>query len=521
MSSPNSHRSASGAGWDEKHTIGTYESLLPDKKMRGFSWLNPLVLWRSRNDIIAGRFGDPTDDVRRRWVAGQLARGVDPSFTVSLPGLESFIVLGDTGEGDRSQYAVVPGLLKEGVDTSLMIIASDVIYPVGSVNDYHLKFFRPYQAYPAPIYAVPGNHDWYDGLGGFMRIFCDATGQPAPRWRGLSGLPARLLWRKPAVADEAELAAGRALRAAPGQQSTLPGPYWAIDTPALRIVGIDTGIEGDIDGDQAEWLRRVSADAKPKLLITGKPLVVDNQRHPGTIKDGRDGRGRGAGPRRTVDDIVTDPACNYVAVIGGDIHNYQRYPIDVGGGRTIQYIVSGGGGAFMAATHVIPKATIVDEKDFICYPLRGDSLVLYSRLYGRRLHMRWFFDLTYEQAAAAIARRLGLTPTRPEARDVRASPRARLVAALLGVPGQAGTATRWFRLPVRKVYHRLFSSSSDSDRPPFFKSFLRIDLTGDALRIRCFAATGWLEHEQRPPVEDEVTIPLGTSREKELSDSGA
>jgi hypothetical protein len=521
MSSPSSHRSASGAGWDQEHRLGTYESLLPDRKTRKFSWLNPVVLWRSRNDIVAGRFGDPADDVRRHWVAGQVARGAGPDFTISLPDLESFIVLGDPGEGDRSQYAVVPGLLKEGAGTSLMIIASDVIYPVGSVNDYPLKFFRPYQDYPAPIYAVPGNHDWYDGLGGFMRVFCDATGQPTPKWRGPAGRLAGLLWRKPAVADEAALAAGRALRSAPGQQATLPGPYWAIDTPALRIVGIDTGIEGDIDGDQGEWLRRVSAGGKPKLLITGKPLVVDNERHPGTIHSGPAKDGRPAGSRATVDEIVTDPACNYVAVIGGDIHNYQRYPLDVGGGRTVQYIVSGGGGAFMAATHVIPKVTVVDEDDFTCYPLRGDSLAFYSRLYGRRLHMRWFFDLTYEEAAAAIARRLDLTPTRREAQDVRPSLRARIVAALLGVPGQGGTATRWFRLPVRRAYHRLFSSSSDSDRPPFFKSFLRVDVTPGALRIRCFGATGWLEHERHPPVEDEVTIPLGTSRSRELSDSGA
>jgi hypothetical protein len=28
------------------------------------------------------------------------------------------------------------------------------------------------------------------------------------------------------------------------------------------------------------------------------------------------------------------------------------------------------------------------------------------------------------------------------------------------------------------------------------------------LRIRCFAATGCAEHEQNPPAEDEVSIPL-------------
>ncbi|MEV5315884.1 metallophosphoesterase, partial [Streptomyces sp. NPDC052610] len=44
--------------------------------------------------------------------------------------------------------------------------------------------------------------------------------------------------------------------------------------------------------------------------------------------------------------------------------------------------------------------------------------------------------------------------------------------------------------------------------PPFFKSFLRIDVTPDALRLRCHAATGNLAQELDPPVEDEVTIPL-------------
>jgi hypothetical protein len=44
--------------------------------------------------------------------------------------------------------------------------------------------------------------------------------------------------------------------------------------------------------------------------------------------------------------------------------------------------------------------------------------------------------------------------------------------------------------------------------PPFFKSFLRLDVTPETVRIRCFAATGNRAQEIDPPVEDEVTIPL-------------
>jgi hypothetical protein len=494
---PSSRESVAGAGWQCEEP-GTYTGLMPGR-VRNLSWLNPAVLWRSRNDVLARWFGDPTDDERRRWVDQQLRRGVPPGFTIERddPETFSFMLLGDTGEGDAPQYAVVPGFLKMSEGTRFAIIASDVIYPTGSVNEYDTKFFRPYRDYDAPIYAVPGNHDWYDGLGGFMRVFCGAPPLPPdsrPRlfsaawWR-------RLFWRDPDVTDERRLAEAERLRDRPEQRATQPGPYWVIDAGPLRIVGIDTGILGDIDADQGEWLRRVSAGPKPKILVTGKPIYVDDAYHPGPIEGG------GA-----VDEVVRDPACNYVAAIGGDIHNYQHYPVRVGD-RTIEYVVSGGGGAFMHATHTIPRTQVagVTEEQFRCYPLRGDCLAFYSRLYGRRLRMRRFFELSGEQAAAVVAARLGIPAKRPT--DAPVTWRARLVATLLGVPSSPHRRP-WLRLPVRKIYQRFLSPASASYVPPLFKSFLRLDVTPDLLRIRCFAATGCREHELAPPVEDEITIPL-------------
>lgn len=101
------------------------------------------------------------------------------------PDTFSFLLLGDTGEGDDPQYAVVPGMLKAGAGTRYAVICSDVLYPVGSADEYDTKFFRPYRDYDAPVYAIPGNHDWYDGLNGFMRVFCRAPAlPPAPRPAG-------------------------------------------------------------------------------------------------------------------------------------------------------------------------------------------------------------------------------------------------------------------------------------------------------------------------------------------------
>ena len=74
------------------------------------------------------------------------------------------MILGDPGEGDDSQYHVLRPLYATAGGTAFTYIVSDVIYPAGDVNEYEDKFFWPYRNLPGPIYAIPGNHDWYDGL---------------------------------------------------------------------------------------------------------------------------------------------------------------------------------------------------------------------------------------------------------------------------------------------------------------------------------------------------------------------
>ncbi|MEU6091560.1 metallophosphoesterase [Streptomyces sp. NPDC047085] len=498
--SDSSRDTAQGAGWGSAEP-GAYKQLMPDH-VEKLSWLNPRTLWAARNGVLASWFGDPTGRTRSRWVARRAAAGApaDKVIRREVPDRFSFMVIGDTGEGDDSQYCVVPGFLTASQNTDFAVIASDVIYPVGSADDYGTKFFRPYQDYPAPIYAIPGNHDWYEDLGAFMRVFCADTPpldpEPAPRpltpawWRAV-------LWRRPRPTDEQRLAEARKLRSLPGQQAEQPGPYWAIDAGPVRIVGIDTGLLGTIDAEQGAWLREASRGPKPKILITGSPLYVDGEHHPCAIEGGG-----------TVDDVVRDPEHHYVAAIGGDIHNYQRYPVDVAG-RTIQYVVAGGGGAFMHATHTVPRISVanVTERDFRCYPLRGDSLAFYSRLYARRLGLRRLFTLTEAEATAVIAEYLGIDTGRAPGPDIRVTRRMRLAASLLGAGGDPDRTSR-VRLPVRKLYAKLFSPGSATYSPPFFKSFLRLDVTPEAVRLRCLAATGNRAQELDPPVEDEVIIPF-------------
>lgn len=488
-----SRTSLLGAGWRCKR--GEFTKLLPPA-YTSFSWAQPALLLRARNDWLARVLGDPTNGERRRWVAGLLARYGDPDFTIRTLAERtntSFLVLADTGEGDASQYCLVPGLLQKAPGTTFMFINGDVVYPSGDAADYEDRFYRPYKDYLGPIFAVPGNHDWYDGLNGFMRHFCNAKASDKPRRADETGgiwqrALRRLLWRNPSSTSDRVIEEIKAIRARPEQQAFQPGPYLAIDAGPMLLVAIDTGVLGDIDRDQAAWLRRLSGEVnKPKILLTGKPLYAEGERRPGRIE----------GSKETVDDIIRAPENGYIAAIGGDIHHYERYPVSLEDGRVIQYIVNGGGGAGMQATHKIPRIDLpgVQEADFRCYPLRGDSLSRVSEMYERRLG--WLFGklaIPPDQAAALLTENLDVSPVRKLDSDVVVTPESR--RAFKMVFPSRGRLPR----PVREYLTQFL----DWNDPPMFKSFLRIDASTEEIHIRCFAATGCLVHEGEPPMEDAV-----------------
>ncbi|MDQ4116596.1 MAG: metallophosphoesterase [Actinomycetota bacterium] len=499
------------AGWGVEAT-GRYRELVPSR--RRLNWLSPVPLWISRNDRVAGWLGDPTDATRTAWLQ-RMREHADPRRDLDTRVVDRFAdrdrisvaLLGDPGEGDASQYVVVPVLERVAGDgrTDLAVVVSDVIYPAGGVDTYADHHHRAYSTYPGPIYGVPGNHDWYDDLLGFMAVFCGQppdpgpprVAGPGPAWRRALR---RLVWRRAPKSTQDRVDAIRTrYRPSPDQQATQPGPYCAIDAGPVRLVLIDTGLHGGIDAVQADWLRTVSySDDRPKILLTGKPLLTYAAYQPCPVRDPRPD-----GPR-SVDEIVTDPAARYLAVIGGDDHNYQRYPVDMGDGRTLLYLVAGGSGAYMAATHTIPNLdTVADvavpEDGFRCYPLRGDSLAYYSHRYDRILGLgRGLFTLTPAEATALAARRHEMTAPRGAA--ARVSPFKKRIAELI------------YRLPTRGSApgHNLMSVLFDGDTPPLFKSFLRLDATADEVVLSAWSATGNREHELRPAVEDVMRARRGT-----------
>ena len=93
---------------------------MPDR-VEKLSWLDPRTLWPARNGVLASWFGDPTGRTRSRWVEQRVAAGAPADAVIRRGDADrfSFMVIGDTGEGDDPQYAVVPGFLKAGRGTRL------------------------------------------------------------------------------------------------------------------------------------------------------------------------------------------------------------------------------------------------------------------------------------------------------------------------------------------------------------------------------------------------------------------
>src|SRR3954453_18410275 len=159
---PSSRDSSAAAGWTDCSGAGAWTADVP-AGTRSNSWMRPSTLWASRNDVLAKHLSDPVDRARVQWVRlareRALAQGADPDFLISrcTGDAVSFLLLGDPGEGDNSQYAVVPPLLRQAEGADFMVICSDVVYPTGEMGDYRTRFFRPYRDLDCPIYAVPGN----------------------------------------------------------------------------------------------------------------------------------------------------------------------------------------------------------------------------------------------------------------------------------------------------------------------------------------------------------------------------
>jgi uncharacterized membrane protein HdeD (DUF308 family) len=348
----------------------------------GFSWYFNSENWAS--GVWQQITKERVDPWRRRMAEDAekdaLAKGIAPEqvFAVTPEGVSntgdfSFVVIGDTGEGDASQWSLHDQLIAASGRESVkfLVLSSDVIYPDGKMKDYEPNFYLPFKGFSKPIYAIPGNHDWFDAAEGFNANFLEpAAASLALRARLAEDLKTDLITNDRRFAEM--IAKAKALREYYGVRNGLQrAGFFEMHTSGFSLIAVDTGILRTIDAKEQVWLEAAlgRAGSNFKFVVLGHPFYVA-------------GKYQGAG----------DPSFNAIhemlrryrvdIAMAGDTHDFEFYREKyVAEGQESQMLnfVNGGGGAYLSVGSALDFPAQPDVADWAVYP-RGDQL--HSKIVG-------------------------------------------------------------------------------------------------------------------------------------------
>ena len=203
---------------------------------------------------------------------------------------------------------------KPADNPAFLYICGDCVYFNGEVKQYYNQFYRPYEFYPAAIFAVPGNHDGEnlpgdDSLTGFVRNFCAAHALKMPE-------------------------SGDSHRTAMVQ----PNVFWTLLTPLASFVGLYSNVPegGEIKAPQTAWLVE-----QLQTLPTDRPLFV-SLHHP--IYSADDHHSGSTPMKRVLEQAALAAKRQPEMVFAGHVHNYQRLTKSLPKGTQLPYLVTGAGG---------------------------------------------------------------------------------------------------------------------------------------------------------------------------------
>jgi hypothetical protein len=190
----------------------------------------------------------------------------------------------------------------------------DVVYYYGETSEYYPQFYEPYGHYPAPIFAIPGNHDGdvldpsTPSLAAFVNNFCATA---------------------PHLTDQAG--------DVPRDAMTQPHVYWTLEAPFVTIIGLYTNVPegGQIDDQQMAWfINELTSAPREKALIVAAhhPPYSADAHHGGSVY-----------MKLLIEQVVQAAGRMPDMVLSGHIHNYQRFTRRVGDWE-VPYIVAGGSG---------------------------------------------------------------------------------------------------------------------------------------------------------------------------------
>lgn len=233
----------------------------------------------------------------------------------------------DTGDGWNSTYGVAYYLAQPELAVSVskdekvyqtergnvLVFGGDQVYPTATRKQYKQRLVEPYRTalrYSDPphpdVFAIPGNHDWYDSLVSFTRLFCSR------RW--FNG------WRSPQRRSYFAL--------------KLPHDWW--------LLGIDVQLRSDLDHAQIEYFEGAARQMKEGdriILCTAEPHWMQTK-----VFEKYGAEYSESNLAFLENNVLGRRVSLFLA---GDLHYYRRHESNDG----TQKIVAGGGGAFLSPTH--------------------------------------------------------------------------------------------------------------------------------------------------------------------------
>jgi hypothetical protein len=330
-----------------------------DEKPKMVDWYDPRqLLDTARKTFISTTIGENADP-RLVAASGTNRKVFDYSQQLEKNGLDFKPLEGserdeiwidyaaDVGDGFNPTYAVAYNLARSelkvnDVETPLkrgeiLILGGDAVYPTATTEQYTKKLVSPYKmAFRASgttqtaspneakldeephIFALPGNHDWYDSLVAFQEIFCTYFYNNrvfAGAWRTRQDISYFAL--------------------------KLPHRWW--------LLGVDLQLSHNVDVKQLEFLESViikQMNAGDKVIICfPEPYWVKAIKYQ-DLTDAFEEKEKSV---EKLEDLLQKRGVEIKAYIAGDLHHYRRF--ESGDGRRVQKITAGGGGAFLHPTH--------------------------------------------------------------------------------------------------------------------------------------------------------------------------
>ncbi|MCB0195612.1 MAG: DUF308 domain-containing protein [Anaerolineae bacterium] len=341
----------------------------------GFSWYFNSENWASAvwQEITKERVdvwrAAMTEDVEQ----DALAKGIAPDkiFAIEPEGVNdtgdfSFIVIGDTGEGDPSQMVLRDQIIAANnrEDVKFLILSSDVIYPDGKMRDYEPNFYLPFKGFEKPLYAIPGNHDWFDANEGFNANFLERDAAIISLQARLSEDFADIVSANEhfeEITDEAQR-----LRDFYGiKNGRQRAPFFEMHTAGFSLVAVDTGILRRLDDKEKAWFDAALGRAGDnfKMVIIGHPLYAAGLQQSATDPD-----------FNAIHEIMRRH--NVDISMGGDTHDfefYREYYTVEGNENQMLHFVNGGGGAYLSIGTTLAYPEDHATEDYAFYP-RTDEL---------------------------------------------------------------------------------------------------------------------------------------------------